>query len=67
MKKNERNALAGLSVQELQMKADQWRGELFSIRLQMATKPIQDKHAMSKLRKNIARALTALRQKHAEQ
>ncbi len=55
--------LKTMDVQSLALKLDDLRRELFSIRLQAATSTIKDKMQFKKLRKDIARALTYLRQK----
>lgn len=64
MKKNERDMLKNLSVDELYAKEVELRHELFTQRLHRATKPIKDNKSASKLRKNIARVLTIIQLKH---
>jgi ribosomal protein L29 len=66
MKKNQKLELASLSIDQLNEKVDQYRRDLFSIRLHAMTKPVKDKKSMKKLRKDIARGLTFIQQKHAE-
>ena len=63
MKKNEKMELKKLSAQELATRADALRRELFSVRLNAATKPVKDKMYFKKQRKDIARVLTLLREK----
>lgn len=48
---------------ELISKVDQLRRELFNLRLQAATSPVQDRRQLKKLRKSIACGLTFLHQK----
>lgn len=63
MKKKDKLDLKKLSMSELATKVDGYRRELFSTRLTMATKPTKDKTIFRKLRKDIARVLTLMRQK----
>lgn len=58
--------LKNLSAQELAAKVEVLRRELFSARLHKATKPLQDTAQTKRMRRDIARALTYLRQKQAE-
>jgi large subunit ribosomal protein L29 len=58
-----KNELKNLSAQELGGKVDELRRELFSLRLQAATSPVKDHTQYKKLRREIACALTYLRQK----
>jgi len=53
--------LRSKSVQELQDELDNLRRELFSLRLNSSTTHIKDVSQFSKLRKNIARTLGAIR------
>ena len=53
-----------LSVDELKMKVEESRRELFGLRLGSVTSPVKDNSLFRKLRKNIARGLTIL---HAKQ
>lgn len=55
--------LAALSRQELVIKADQLRRELFGLRLNALTSHIKDVSQFKKLRKDIARCLSLLTQK----
>ncbi len=64
--KSIKNELKKLSAQEIAARADLLRRELFSVRLQKATKPLKDTAHIKKMRREIARALTYLRQKQAE-
>ncbi len=66
MKKNDLNRLMNLSVDELLVMETELRQELFTQRLHSATKPVKDNQSAKKLRKNIARVLTVMQQKHAE-
>lgn len=63
-KKNQE--LKALAPQELIVKIDALRRELFSLRLHGATSPVKDNTQFRKLRKDIARALTCLREKYLE-
>lgn len=65
MKKNELAKLKNLSIEELRAMEAELRQELFTQRLYSATKPIKDNQSAKKLRKNIARVLTVMSQKHA--
>lgn len=56
-----------LSQGELLVKIDQLRRELFNLRLQSATSPVQDRKQLRKLRKSIACGLTFLREKSLKQ
>lgn len=55
--------LAQMSIVELKEKIDAIRRELFSLKLNAPTAHIKDYSSFKKLRKHIARSLTALRQK----
>jgi ribosomal protein L29 len=58
---NKRNQpFKDLTVQELLVKADELRRELFSLRLHGATSPVKDTTQFRKLKKDIARVLTQL-------
>lgn len=67
MKTQNKQALAGMSLDELKAKETELRQELFSQRLHSTTKPVRDNQSAKKLRKDIARVLTAMRQQRAEQ
>lgn len=58
--------LKKLSAKELAERAEMLRRELFSVRLQKTTKPLKDTAFVKKMRREIARTLTYLRQKQAE-
>lgn len=66
MKKNDLKALKNLSVQKLQEKESQLRQELFTQRLNAASKPAKDNQGARKLRKQIACILTYINQKRTE-
>ncbi len=66
MKKQVKVALNGLSLQELKAKEEELRQELFSQRLHSTTKPVRDNQSGKKLRRDIARILTIIKQKRAE-
>lgn len=57
--------LKNLNEQELLVKVENWRRELFGLRLSASTSHIKDCSQFSKLRKNIARGLTLLTQKRS--
>ncbi len=52
-----------LSAEQLREKSDLFRRELFQLRLTSTTSAVQDISQFKKLKKNIARTLTFLRQK----
>lgn len=56
-------ALKELGIPELAKKIDEMRGELFSLRLKSATEHVKDYSQFKRLRRNIARSITYLRQK----
>lgn len=62
MKKQAKNILKNMSEAELIAHADLLRSELFSSRLQAASKPQKDIKAKNKMRKEVARTLTYLHQ-----
>ncbi len=55
--------LENLSLQELAAKVDALRRELFSLRLHAVTSPVKDHTQFKKMRRDIARGLTILRNK----
>lgn len=65
MKSNINNELRTLSATDLEAKIDDWRRQLLSLRLSAASSHVQDSSQFGKIRKNIARGLTILRQKCA--
>ena len=66
MKTQDKQALKGLSVEELKVKEAELRQELFSQRLNSSTKPVRDNQSAKKLRRDIARVVTVIQQKRAE-
>ncbi len=65
MKKQAKDVLKNMTEAELIAHADTVRRDLFSARLQASTKPLKDKKAYNKMKKEIARALTYAQQKRA--
>lgn len=63
MKKSLKEELKKLSETELAVRLDGLRRELFSVRLNAATKPVKDNAHFKKKRRDIARALTFMREK----
>ncbi len=63
MKKSLKDELKGLSEAELEARVDGMRRELFSTRLNAATRPIKDNAHFKKRRREIACVLTLLREK----
>lgn len=55
--------LRGLNEKELETKVEEWRRELFGLRLNASTSHVKNYSRFSALRKNIARGLTLLTQK----
>jgi len=55
--------LRSLTVEELKSKIEDLRGELFNLRFQKATGQIENPLQIRVVRRNIARALTILREK----
>lgn len=55
--------LRQFSEKELLARVDQWRDELFRTRLKGYTSETKDNSAKGKLRRDIARAMTVLREK----
>ena len=66
MKTQDKQALKGLSVEELKAKETELRQVLFSQRLNSTTKPVRDNQSAKKLRRDIARVMTIMQQKRAE-
>jgi ribosomal protein L29 len=50
-----------LTAEEIQVKVEEWRRELFGLRLNAATAHVKDFSQFSKLRKNIARGMSLLK------
>lgn len=63
MNKIVKNELKALSELELVSKVDDLRRELFSLRLHSKTSPVENFRKFRHLRREIARALTYIRQK----
>lgn len=59
--------LQELNFDELQQKAEQLQRELFSMRLNASTAHVKDYSQFNKLRKDIARVLTVIKQKELAQ
>ncbi len=57
--------LRGLGQPELKTKVEEWRRELFGLRLNSSTSHVKDYSRFNKLRKNIARGLTLLTQQNS--
>ena len=62
-----RDRLRQLDAKELIEEVEKLRRELFSLRLAVVSSPPKDNSQFRKLRKNIAAALTFLREKQQEQ
>jgi len=63
--KTVKDELKQLSADELHGKIVEWRQELCTLRINTVTAPVKDCSQFNKIRKNIARSLTYLRQKNA--
>jgi large subunit ribosomal protein L29 len=57
------NQLRDLTQPELQAKATELRGELFSARIKKATGQLENNALLRKLRRDVARVQTVLRQR----
>jgi len=55
--------LQQLSVEDLQKKLDGTRKDLFGLRINSATSPVKDSSQYKKLRRQVARILTAMQLK----
>lgn len=55
-----------MNIDELKKQIESMRAELFGLRLSAATQPVKNYSQFSRLRKNIARALTIERQISAQ-
>lgn len=64
---NIREELRKLSQDELINRIHTLRREFFSLRLHAATTPVKDKMQFKKMRKDIARSLTYLRQQNIKE
>ena len=58
--------LKNLSAEQLQVKVEEFRRELFGLRLSVTNAHVKNYSQFKKLRKNIARGLTLLNQKRTE-
>ena len=67
MKKKEYAELLTMSVESLREKENDLRRELFSHRLSSATSPAKDNQVAKRLRRDVARVMTVLQKKRAEQ
>ncbi|MBT3456250.1 50S ribosomal protein L29 [bacterium] len=65
-KQKEKEELKDLSVEELKIKVESLRKELFTLHLNIVTTHIKDYSQFPKLRRGVARALTYLRQKESK-
>ena len=63
MKKTVKEELKNHSIPDLKIAVETLQRDLFSARLHAATKPLKDTSYYRKMKKNIARALTYLREK----
>jgi ribosomal protein L29 len=59
----EKQELKGLEVKDLLAKVEEYKRGLFTLRLNSTTAHVKDYSQFKKLRKNLARTLTFLRQK----
>ena len=59
--------LKSMEAPDLKVKVEEWRRELFGLRLNATTAHVKNYSQFKKLRKNIARGLTLLGQKDLEQ
>ena len=66
MKKTVKDELKNRSVADLKATLEILQRDLFSTRLHAATRPSQDTSQFKKMKRNIARALTYLRQKQEQ-
>ena len=57
--------LRGLSVEELQAKSDELRGELFNLKVKHSTGQLEDTARLAHLRRDVARCQTLLREREA--
>ena len=64
MKSSELNEL---SIEELEAKSKELRGELFNVRIKKTTGQLENTAMLRTLRRNIARAETILREKRGAQ
>ena len=57
------NELTAMSKEQLEEKVKELKSELFGLRFQLATGPLQNTMQISQLKRDIARCKTILRQK----
>ena len=57
--------LAKLSVEELNAKLKELKGELFNLRFQHAINQLENPHKIADVKRDIARVMTVLNQKNA--
>ena len=57
--------LAKLSVEELNAKLKELKGELFTLRFQHTINQLENPHKLVEVKKDIARVMTVLNQKNA--
>lgn len=55
--------LRGLSIEELEAKSNELRGELFNVKIRKTTGQLENTAKLRTLRRDIARAETVLREK----
>ena len=60
--KDQQNEIKGLSQAELVAKEKSYKEELFNLRFQLATGQLENTASLKKVRKDIARVKTVLRQ-----
>lgn len=65
MRKNEKQGLKELSVQELQQKANEIRHQIFNIKITKMSAPVKDVMLVKKLKRSLACVLTFLKQKES--
>ena len=59
--------MRGLATEEIVQKLDETYQELFNLRFQLATKQLSDSSRLPKVKKDIARLRTVLRERKLEQ
>lgn len=59
--------LMDLSIEELGLKADDLRSELFNLRIQHATNQLENTAKLSLIRKDLARIITVIREKELKE
>ena len=57
--------LAKLSVEELNAKLKELKGELFNLRFQHAINQLENTHKLEEVKRDIARVMTVLNEKNA--